>query len=501
MVNLANLAKINLFNKSIFVMNFEKWFSYKTINWLLFLLSSLLLAYTGYRASILSFTHDESFTFTHYVSASVANIISYNINPVIANNHILNTLCMKLFSGLLGNSELILRLHSFLAHILYLWMTYSILKTTNSRFILVFGFILLNVNPYLLDFFSLARGYGLSIALMAGSLYCFIKFTQQNHLKLLIISLSLTLLAILANFSMISYALALFVVIELYFIYTKLPQKEFIKYNLHIVVFLIVVFWIYFGPITVLKNRNEFYFGGSRGLWFDTAISSIICYLYETLFFESLIYFYRFLVVFVSFASMWIIYKQIKARALNVLSYINLIFIVILCISVLQHVLMGGLFFISRVALFLVPLFFFSLLNIIFNDSLFSKKFGLFSKTIIIVTSLLSVFILVNGLKKVNIKEWNYDADTKTMLSDLNIFRQNNPHVKLGITWVFEPTINFYKNTHKLNWLQDANRDGLNGEYDYYYVEQNDLNSFNKENKFLIKKYTTSGSELYKRIY
>ena len=497
---MANLAKINLCNQSILKMVLEKYVSFKIINWLLLLLSSFLLVYAGYRSSILSFTHDESFTFTHYISASVGEIVSYNISPVIANNHILNTLCMKLFSGIFGNSEFVLRLHSFLAHILYMRMTYLILKTTNSRFILLFGFIILNVNSYLLDFFSLARGYGLSISLMTASLYCLIRFIQQNNLKLFIGSLSLSLLAVLANFSMISYALSLFVFIELYFIYRKLSKKSFIKYNSCIIIFLVVIFWIYFGPITELQNRKEFYLGGSRGLWFDTVISSIICYLYKTPFFETFIYFYRFLVVFVSFGSLWIIYKQVKMRTLNALSFISVVFSFILCISVFQHVLIGGLFFTGRVALFLVPLFFFSLLNITLSAAFFSKWLKQFSAIIVVITSFLSLIIFVNGFKEVSIKEWGYDADTKTMLSDLNIFRQNNPHVKLGITWIFEPTINFYRETQSLTWIQPVNRDGLNGDYNYFYLEQGDLNSFDKSNKVLIKMYPVSGAMLFKKI-
>ena len=251
--------------------------SFTPINIFILLSGLLMLIYTAYRAYALSFTHDESFSFNHYVNSSVSDIFTYNLSPVIANSHILNTLSMKWLGAIFGNSEFVLRFHSVLAHVLYLIFTYLILKETQSKFILIFGFIVLNCNPYLLDFFSLARGYALSISFMVISCYYLITFIKYKKTSSLNISLIMSILAVLANFSLISFSAALIIVFELIFILSKEKLSAVIKKNIPILLTAIILFLIYKGPIKVLIDNNELNFGGNSGLWFDTVISSICC--------------------------------------------------------------------------------------------------------------------------------------------------------------------------------------------------------------------------------
>jgi uncharacterized membrane protein len=467
------------------------------INSVLLLSGIIMLFYTAYRAYSLSFTHDESYSFNHYVNSSVIDIFTYNLNPIIANSHILNTLSMKWFSSMFGNSEFVLRFHSVLAHILYLIFTYLILKETQSKFILIFGFIILNCNPYLLDFFSFARGYAISISLMVISCYYLIMFIKHKKNSSLSTSLLISVLAVLGNFSLISFSASLIIVFELFFILSKENLKSIVKKNIPIILTAIALFLIYKGPIKVLINHNELNFGGNSGLWFDTVISSISCYLYFSPYFDTYIYFLRFLVVFVSIASIIILNTQFTTKSLNGFSYITIILFIILFASILQHLFLNTSYFKERFALFLVPLFFFALLNVItflVNQTKWIKNTSYILAFLIISCSLSILY------SSVNIKysqAWRYDCNTKEMLEDLS---KENTNIKLGITWLFEPAINFYRETNSLTWLQSVNRDGLPGDYDYYYVEANDLNSFDKSNKLLIKNYPESGATLYKKI-
>src|ERR1700722_18943946 len=94
-------------------------------------ISLALLVYTIYRACSLSLTIDEAYTFLNYVPMRFMDIISNNIatNTVVsANNHILNTLLVKLFTWLFGTSELVLRLPSLIGHVIYLIASYLIIK-------------------------------------------------------------------------------------------------------------------------------------------------------------------------------------------------------------------------------------------------------------------------------------------------------------------------------------------------------------------------------------
>lgn len=477
--------------------------NYKSIlkpqNLVILLFSIILLIYTGYRSCVLSFTHDESYSFIHYVHSSFIDILSYNLNPVIANSHTLNTLSMKWMGSIFGNSEFILRFHSVLAHVIYLIFTYLILKDIPSIIIRILGFIILNFNPYLLDFFSLARGYGLSISFMIASIYFFTQYIKSNKSMHLYLSLTISILAVLANYSLITYAAALIILVE-YMIIIKQPVlKTMIFKNIPILFTLFVLFLIYNGPIKKLLDHNELNFGGNNGLWFDTVISSICCYLYSSPYFEMLIIFLRFLVIFVSIGSVLVIYKQYKTNTINNLSYITIILYFILTASLLQHIFLNGSFFKERFALFLVPLFFFALLNVFFYMISQSKFIKVSAYILVFLVICCSSSISYSSMNLSYCYAWKYDADTKDMIAELCKQKESKATISIGNTWIFEPAINFYRETKQINWLSAANRDGLSGDYDFYYVEWNDLEKFDKSNKTLIKTYPISGASLFKK--
>ncbi|MBK8369526.1 MAG: hypothetical protein IPL10_19670 [Bacteroidetes bacterium] len=94
--------------------------SYKTFPVQLSLIAIVglgILWYIIYKAATTSFTHDESYTYTHYVHQGFMDIISYK--TPYTNNHILNTVLMKYCEVFFGSSELSLRLPNILAFILY----------------------------------------------------------------------------------------------------------------------------------------------------------------------------------------------------------------------------------------------------------------------------------------------------------------------------------------------------------------------------------------------
>ncbi len=471
------------------------------LNIVVYLIGILLLSYTGYRSYALSFTHDESYSFIHYVHSSVLDILTYNLDPIIANSHPLNTLSMKWMGALFGNSEFILRFHSFIAHFIYLIFTYLILKESQSKVIILFGFIILNCNPYLLDFFSLARGYALSISFMIMSIYYFIKYNHNSNKKHMYVSLLTSILGVLANFSLISYAISLIFVFELVFIIKKENRRSIILNNISLGLSFFALVLIYVGPIKVLIDHHELNFGGSFGLWDDTVMSSIAAYTYSSPFSDVTTLFLKYLVIFTSIVSLIVLFIQFKTKIISGFSYISILLILILISNVLQHLLFQGSYFKERFALFLVPLFFFSLINSVqFLSQNKNRIIQYFSIGSISLVMFCSFFVFLTAANLNYCYSWKYDADTKRMLEVLSKEKQNHQKIKLGITWLFEPTINFYKETKSLDWLNHATRDGLNGDYDFYYVESNDLNSFDKTNKILIKDYLISGSTLFKKV-
>lgn len=129
-----------------------------------FIIGASIFGYTCLRAYSLSFTHDESVTCLNFASSTIEDILTFN-GPSPSNNHLLNSLLVKASASLFDPKEFFLRLPNLIAHILYLCASFLILQRLKSPLIGLGGFVILNSNPFLLDFFSIARGLWFSLRL------------------------------------------------------------------------------------------------------------------------------------------------------------------------------------------------------------------------------------------------------------------------------------------------------------------------------------------------
>ncbi len=134
---------------------------------LLALCSAGLLLSSIHRAATTPFTIDESLSFA---------IFTWDPSwGEKANNHWLNTMLMRWCSRLLDDSEISLRLPNVLAHAVYLLSTLGLIGLVRPPALRMAGFVLFALNLFVLDFFSLARGYGLGMAAEAVSLYLLVQ--------------------------------------------------------------------------------------------------------------------------------------------------------------------------------------------------------------------------------------------------------------------------------------------------------------------------------------
>src|ERR1035437_6526820 len=176
-------------------------------NFLLLVVLFFLLFYVVYRAYYLSFTHDEALSFEI--------ILGNKAFSETANNHFLNTFLMSICYKFFGSSEFSLRLPNIFGFILYAFACFELLKNKNI-FIILVGISFLLLNPYLIDFFSLARGYGLALGFFMLSLLYLLKATQVETLNSFLKNASLTMLfSVAACFSNLTYINANLVILLL----------------------------------------------------------------------------------------------------------------------------------------------------------------------------------------------------------------------------------------------------------------------------------------------
>ncbi|MCF6341307.1 MAG: hypothetical protein L3J31_00690 [Bacteroidales bacterium] len=177
-----------------------------------FILSVLLWGYLLLRAWLVPIIYDEVATFYHYVQAG-------EFLPWFAhwdaNNHILNS-ALTIFSyKLFGSSPLALRLPNLLMSVLFFVFCFKIAETIiNSYLRWVFILSLLMAHSFV-DYFCLSRGYGMSMALLFGSIWYLMQSMKNAGAKNYLLTLLFLNLAVLANLTLIISA---FIVMALLFL-------------------------------------------------------------------------------------------------------------------------------------------------------------------------------------------------------------------------------------------------------------------------------------------
>ncbi|MGB3948614.1 MAG: hypothetical protein WBM13_11565 [Bacteroidia bacterium] len=456
----------------------------------------VVLAFITTKAKVSSFTHDESYTYNAFVNDSFINILSYKNS--YTNNHLLNTLMMKYAEIVFGNSELALRLPNLL--MLIVLFIYTILVFKNKNYLVRASvFIILITNTSLIDIFGLARGYGISIAFMLMALYHLIKaIDKHDNTNDLILFNSASLFAILANFTMLDFYLAAIVTytitkwLEYKFILTQ--PFRFFKINKVNFLLFVPMFIVLYEPVRRVVTYNQFNFGGSTGFFADT-IQSLVYALFSGIYvseFASVILKF-FVVIIVLFSCALYAFKTFKRDIVffeknKSLLIVNLIIIFIFLEIIMQHLLLNTDYLVGRFALFLIPLFVINL-GLLINCALEQNLRNVFLGII----SICAISSMVNFFTKFDFyscAEWGYDSNTKNAILELKKNYESDlshsKNVKLQVNWLFEPTVNFYRKTLNLNWLQPVNRDTLSSVGNYYYIFNADLEALKLNNYNLI---------------
>ncbi len=194
----------------------------------------ILTLFVSYRSHILEITNDEAFSFW-MVSEHKLNMLCGT-----ANNHWLNTFFMFLWTHLMGNSAWMIRIHSVLSFSIFSFFTLSIFKKYNHKVFLLLPFSLLLCNFYFLDYFSLARGYAISLMFEAMALYFIISTGDKQYLKIY----SLLALSVLSNYSSIYFLASYFIIDSItFFKHTTITTKHIITFLKKRYPALLIVIW------------------------------------------------------------------------------------------------------------------------------------------------------------------------------------------------------------------------------------------------------------------
>ncbi len=430
---------------------------------LVFLAGCAIFIYILARGVLLSITHDEALTF---------DILNGDlIRATTPNDHLLNTFLCGKSIRLFGASEWALRLPNMLAYLIYLVFSLRILIRLSDPVLLIAGFLLLHLNPFLLDFFSLARGYGLSIAFMTMSIYYLdVMFEDRrwDNVFLNIGAWGAAFAAVLANFTILVFyltALTGFVIFAAFELFRKYSQRKGIAALIAVVVNL--VFLEYVARLTLkLHNGGQLFYGGQEGFLHDVVRSNFDCLLYFAQYGWVAEWFYTALLLtlpilaILGLRALWI-----KSAAPFVL-FAFLLFVTA-GFTILIHYAQRVLYPTERMALFFYPLWTFA---IIFCCSSVRQKAARY-----IITGFFALALSAHFLYTVNLQYcyiWYYDRYTKDTVTLLEKERAQGREAQIGAHWKFGPAINFYQKTKGLNWLNRVEIPGFDRKkiYPYYYI-------------------------------
>jgi hypothetical protein len=450
---------------------------------------AILIAYVASRAALMSITHDEAATYVWHIKGLVTDIVSFSTPGLPDNNHMLFTLLAKASTRAFGPSEFALRLPSVIAYAGFLAALYLTLRLFVQGAVLWLFLLFVALNPYLVDMFSTARGYGLGMALETGGLYLFlsaIEDKESSAWKPVLVG-ALFALAALAHFAMLLLFIA-FLGLRVLAAAGAFMRGMFWRRRVAVeaIGLASVAGLLAAASIKPLLKFKEL------GLLYNDRWPSFFNGTVDTLVAGSLRNGDPPVVVGVILCAavvVALIVLAVKVRSLAQhrrllgLAMVTGLLVAVCVGTVLQHYLFGVAYLAERRAVFLTPLFgIMCALLLAGRNYLLSPS----ARALIAVAALSPLILLPKLTTGADLRTtWDclYDADTKTMIRQLEAL----PHeraLRLGIDPRFEPSINFYRDRYydryQLDWLEKVTEDGWVGRYDFYYVFREDFGTLEK---------------------
>ena len=436
-------------------------------------------------------TTDEVPTVFFYSKFSFWEIMMYPDN--IPNNHILNTILAKCCLFLFGKEQWAIRLPNLLSFFIFAYSVFRILKHVlkpNSYFFLPAA--ILFVNPYLLDFFGVCRGYGISSTLATLTVSLLISGFLQRKNSHIWLSLLTALLASYANFTLLVFWAATTILVWLYFIVVdKADLKKLMKITAVLFIISVAYLALILLPLQKIHSTNEFKYWTSGGFYKETVESLIFYWRYGSeILFKINSKIWAGLVGIVILTNILYVIKKLKKAKFTLASLSHPAFVVTailllpVFVNVIQTKLLGTPNLNGRAALFFFPLF--SSAIAVFFSLIPKFKNQLLTKSLAILIGIICITNLTNRISLSSIKEWYYDQNTLEVINFLKENQTKEP-ISLKTSWFFHPSFYFYCDAGKAPWIDlqpyDYNID-ITTPSEYYYIFAEDYKAL--EPKFEV---------------
>ncbi len=442
------------------------------------ILTLLVFCYLIIRATLLSITHDEALTFT--IASG---------NPFwkhTANHHWLNTWLIQFFIGIFGAQEWAIRLPNILAFLLFARSAYLLTHHGDtSGFLKAAFFTLFICNPLAVDYFGLARGYGLALAFYTTSLMLVLVHPKNTWWILLCL-----VLTFYANFGFL-LPIGLLLVLFIWKSYgNRLKALFSMRKALPFLVFaLIMVPGV--KALLDLSASGQLYIGRDEGIMHATLFSWMMMtqpWLNQV---------DHGLIGFTVFIGLSLIAGLLLFRKERTAFIPATILICYWVLVEILYVVKGVPYPVQRSVLFFVPLFFVLWKGV--SEWLWRQKGAWRMGAFVIVLTILpgEMVAFFQEMNMHSTIDFRGDADARDVLEKVDEVRSKDK-VSLGMPWYLEPSMEFYRKRDELEWLDSLTRDGIHGaNYDYYLLHDHEFANLDSLDLKLIEHYPVSGFDLY----
>jgi len=470
-------------------------------------IAAILFVYVAWRACRLGITWDEAANYLEYTRKGLLSPFRFPFPHFGANNHFLNS-WLTFVTTRFGPGELSLRLPVLTAYLLFLYYTARLSQTFRSSVDAACAFGILNLNPYLLDFFSLARGYGLSYGLLAGSLWHLHEYLQTDFDRRHgTAALGFAILAVTAHLTLVHFLIGLTAVVVLAPVVSSPPSgpllhrlRGTVMANLvplaAVGLFLLPALMV----IRRLARAGAFFYGGRTGFWSDTILSVM-----ERSFYEHR-YGAPHLIGLVSLLVVgWAVLVAMqgwRGRRPSDLYLSAVLALLLTCAlaSIAQHHLLGVLYLTGRTALYLLVLWTFVLVVLLRELAPRHRAY----RYALRASAVLLALHVVGSANGRYVLEWKDEAEVRDMLRDVAANRGSlpagKPTVDLGASLAYEAPLNFYRAAAGLTWLNVVDRHArtqpLN---DLFLLSEDDSGAVAADSFRVLRDYPLSHARLLQR--
>ncbi len=430
------------------------------------------------------------------------------------NSHLLNSLFIWIEIKLFGLDQTAVRLHSAFSYLVFSWAVYRLSLQFKEGYLRYLFVVLITLHPYLIEYFSLARGYAMSFACMMMSLYFLYEYLlieDTSTKKKLYWAVCWAGLAVLSSYVLLTFYIAVLLLYAIHSFFMNrtegflksivLKCKEEVFFWTVNAVFLIAVMAI----VLRINPTSLAAFWPGNSFWSDTIYSIVEMFFIGTNVFTKWIF--SFLVLLLSGACVVSLVRFVRSRKYESSSLFALLFLAMYGLFVIQYYFFAINYVSYRGAIYLYP---FICIVVFFWVAKDTTLPGLLRKPVLVVLVLLGFFVVGNFINTFSLSR-GIDTAPKAAfekaLQDLDQLTPEGKTVSLGVSRAFPATMEYYRLRYGFDWIRNIGygyegviglrgfyHESFNaGIYDYFIIEEMELKNVEAFQKVkILKRYPDS---------